>query len=146
MTFHYNCLAKTVLMRGHNGSNEGPQCMFSLRNMKNYLWILFNNPSYLEICSKTIQKSRSILWDSSGSFGIVLEWKTRSHSRVSRGWFRYLRSLKKQKRPIISQINIVWQSHTCDGSNFQIRRFIKFVQEFWFHIKRFYLSNFFNER
>ena len=32
--------------------------------------------------------------------------------------------------------------HTCDGPNFQIRRFIKFDQEFWFHIRQFFIDLF----
>ena len=27
--------------------------MFSLRNKKNYLWIILNTPSYLEVCKPT---------------------------------------------------------------------------------------------
>ena len=33
-----------------DGSNEGSQCMFLLRNKKNYLGIIVNTLSYLELC------------------------------------------------------------------------------------------------
>ena len=33
-----------------DGSNEGPQHMFLLRNKKNCLCIIFNTPSYRELC------------------------------------------------------------------------------------------------
>ena len=40
---------KTYFVTHRDGSNEGSQHMFSLRSMKNYLRIIFNSSSYLEL-------------------------------------------------------------------------------------------------
>ena len=44
-------IIRTILPRWLDSSNEGSQHMFSLRNKKNYLWIILNTASYLELWS-----------------------------------------------------------------------------------------------
>ena len=41
-------------------SNEGSQHMFSWRNKKNYRRIIFNTPSYQELCSGNIKIEKKI--------------------------------------------------------------------------------------
>ena len=66
-----------------DGSNEGSQCMFSLRNKKNYLWIIPLTIPYLEPC--IIIKYSSYLRLQFGEFPSLL---------VANYWLSKLHSLK----------------------------------------------------